>query len=172
MLNEKYGRQSFKSSRNPFTCGISGKSYTVSQQAQRVELLARTLSKELGWQPNTGTEWEKVMGIFSLNTVRQSSQMHKQMEGLMVSQIDFMTLAYAVHELGGVVSPANAQYSAAELEFQLKSSQSKALFTVRFSAVTKELELGTNRRNSVFLYSRLPYKLPRVRVSQMTEFLF
>ncbi|KAA8567602.1 hypothetical protein EYC84_008077 [Monilinia fructicola] len=111
MLNEKYGRQSFKSSRNPFTCGISGKSYTVSQQAQRVELLARTLSKELGWQPNTGTEWEKVMGIFSLNT------------------IDFMTLAYAVHELGGVVSPANAQYSAAELEFQLKSSQSKALFT-------------------------------------------
>ncbi|KAG4031139.1 hypothetical protein MFRU_010g02640 [Monilinia fructicola] len=111
MLNEKYGRQSFKSSRNPFTCGISGKSYTVSQQAQRVELLARTLSKELGWQPNTGMEWEKVMGIFSLNT------------------IDFMTLAYAVHELGGVVSPANAQYSAAELEFQLKSSQSKALFT-------------------------------------------
>ncbi|KAB8295821.1 hypothetical protein EYC80_008643 [Monilinia laxa] len=111
MLNEKYGRKSFKSSRNPFTCGISGKSYTASEQAQRVEHLARALSKELGWQPNTGTEWDKVMGIFSLNT------------------IDFMTLAYAVHELGGVASPGNAQYSAAELEFQLKSSGSKALFT-------------------------------------------
>ncbi|ESZ95164.1 hypothetical protein SBOR_4464 [Sclerotinia borealis F-4128] len=111
MLNEKYGRQPFKSSRNPFTCGISGKTYTISEQAQRVEHLAKALSKELGWEPNTGTEWDKVMGIFSLNT------------------IDFMTLAYAVHELGGVASPANAQYSAAELEFQLKSSGSKALFT-------------------------------------------
>ncbi|KAM0149925.1 hypothetical protein ACHAPG_009131 [Botrytis cinerea] len=40
-----------------------------------------------------------------------------------------MTLAYAVHELGGVASPANAQYSAPELEFQLKSSGAKALFT-------------------------------------------
>lgn len=48
-----------------------------------------------------------------------------------------MTLAYAVHELGGVASPANAQYSAAELEFQLKSSGSKALFTVSISGTTK-----------------------------------
>ncbi|APA11240.1 hypothetical protein sscle_07g060100 [Sclerotinia sclerotiorum 1980 UF-70] len=111
MLNEKYGRQPFKSSRNPFTCGITGKTYTIFEQAQRVEHLSRALSKELGWQPNTGTEWDKVMGVFSLNT------------------IDFMTLAYAVHELGGLVSPANAQYSAAELEFQLKSSGAKALFT-------------------------------------------
>ncbi|CCD42431.1 similar to AMP dependent CoA ligase [Botrytis cinerea T4] len=111
MLNEKHGRKPFKSSRNPFTCGITGKTYTVSEQAQRVEHLARALSKELGLQPNAGTEWDKVMGIFSLNS------------------IDFMTLAYAVHELGGVASPANAQYSAPELEFQLKSSGAKALFT-------------------------------------------
>ncbi|KAI9648950.1 hypothetical protein NHQ30_001516 [Ciborinia camelliae] len=111
MLNEKHGRQPFQSSRNPFTCGISGKTYTLSEQVRRVDHLSRALSNELGWQPNIGTEWDKVMGIFSVNT------------------IDFMTLAYAVHELGGVVSPANAQYSAAELEFQLKSSGSKALFT-------------------------------------------
>ncbi|RAL68665.1 hypothetical protein DID88_007374 [Monilinia fructigena] len=112
MLNEKYGRKSFKSSLAILSpAEISGKSYTVSEQAQRVAHLARALSKELGWEPNTGTEWDKVMGIFSLNT------------------IDFMTLAYAVHELGGIASPANAQYSAAELEFQLKSSGSKALFT-------------------------------------------
>lgn len=69
MLNEKHGRQPFKSSRNPFTCGITGKTYTLPEQAKRVEHLARALSKELGWQPNTGTEWDKVMGIFSLNTV-------------------------------------------------------------------------------------------------------
>lgn len=42
-----------------------------------------------------------------------------------------MTLSYAVHRLSGVVSPANAAYSASELEFQLKNSGSTALFTVR-----------------------------------------
>jgi ribosome assembly protein SQT1 len=41
-----------------------------------------------------------------------------------------MTLAYAIHRLDGIASPANAAYSAAELEFQLKSSGAKALFTV------------------------------------------
>jgi acyl-CoA synthetase (AMP-forming)/AMP-acid ligase II len=47
-----------------------------------------------------------------------------------ILQIDSMTLAYAVHRLDGVVSPANAAYSASELEFQLKNSRAKALFTV------------------------------------------
>lgn len=41
-----------------------------------------------------------------------------------------MTLAYATHRLSGVASPANAAYSAPELEFQLKNSGAKALFTV------------------------------------------
>ena len=42
-----------------------------------------------------------------------------------------MTLAYATHRLSGIASPANAAYSAVELEFQLKNSGAKALFTVR-----------------------------------------
>ncbi|TVY80572.1 Acyl-CoA ligase easD [Lachnellula suecica] len=111
MLDEKHGRCALKSSRNPFTCGISGKTYTAAEQVDRVELLARALAKEFGWGPNEGTEWDKVIGIFSFNT------------------IDFMTLAYAVHRLSGIASPANAAYSASELEFQLKSSGAKALFT-------------------------------------------
>lgn len=77
----------------------------------RVEHLARALSKEFGWRPNKGTEWDKVIGIFALNTV------------------DSMTLAYAQHRLSGVVSPANAAYSADELAFQLKNSGATALFT-------------------------------------------
>lgn len=40
-----------------------------------------------------------------------------------------MPLSWAVHNLSGIVSPANAAYSRAELEYQLKSSGSKALFT-------------------------------------------
>ena len=42
-----------------------------------------------------------------------------------------MTLAYAVHRLSGLVSPANAAYAADELEFQLKNAGAKALFTVQ-----------------------------------------
>lgn len=40
-----------------------------------------------------------------------------------------MTLAWATHRLGGIQSPANAQYSQAELEYQLASSGAKCLFT-------------------------------------------
>lgn len=36
---------------------------------------------------------------------------------------------FAVHRLSGIVTPANAMYSAAELEHQLKSSGAKALIT-------------------------------------------
>ena len=44
-------------------------------------------------------------------------------------QLDTLPLAWATHRLGGVQSPANAAYSAAELEYQLKNSGAKALFT-------------------------------------------
>ncbi|KAJ5034990.1 uncharacterized protein L3040_008255 [Drepanopeziza brunnea f. sp. 'multigermtubi'] len=111
MLDDSYGRRPLAQSRNPFTCGLSGRTYTSAQMVERVDYLARGLAKEFGWQPNAGTEWDKVVGIFALNTV------------------DSMTLAYAVHRLNGVATPANAAYSASELEFQLKSSGSKALFT-------------------------------------------
>jgi acyl-CoA synthetase (AMP-forming)/AMP-acid ligase II len=38
-------------------------------------------------------------------------------------------LAWATHRLGGIQTPANAAYSASELEYQLKNSGAKALFT-------------------------------------------
>jgi long-subunit acyl-CoA synthetase (AMP-forming) len=44
-------------------------------------------------------------------------------------QLDTLTLAWASHRLGGIQSPANAVYSAEELEYQLKNSGAKALFT-------------------------------------------
>ena len=49
-----------------------------------------------------------------------------------------MTLAYATHRLSGVASPANAAYSAAELEFQLKNSRATSLFTVSQTNVLHE----------------------------------
>lgn len=69
MLDDNYGRCPLKQSRNPFTCGLSGRTYLAVEMVGRVEHLARALSKELGWQPNKGTEWDKVVGIFALNTV-------------------------------------------------------------------------------------------------------
>ncbi|KAH7312116.1 hypothetical protein BKA65DRAFT_610189 [Rhexocercosporidium sp. MPI-PUGE-AT-0058] len=111
MLDDSYGRCPLKKSRNPFTCGLSGRTFTATEMVSRVDHLSRALAKEFGWQPNKGTEWDKVVGIFALNTV------------------DSMTLAYAVHRLNGIATPANAAYSASELEFQLKSSGATALFT-------------------------------------------
>ncbi|KAG9240131.1 amp dependent CoA ligase-like protein [Calycina marina] len=111
MLSDEYRFTSAAKSRNPFTCGISGKSYSYAEVSERVECIARALSKELGWAPNKGTEWDKVVGLFALNT------------------IDTMTLAYATFRLNGILSPANAVYSASEMEFQLKNCGAKAFFT-------------------------------------------
>jgi hypothetical protein len=58
------------------------------------------------------------------------SEIHIWDCGIDCFQVDTMTLSYAVHRLSGVVSPANAAYSASELEFQLKNSGATALFTV------------------------------------------
>lgn len=40
-----------------------------------------------------------------------------------------MTLNWAIQRINGIPSPANAGYTAFELEHQLKNSESKALFT-------------------------------------------
>jgi ribosome assembly protein SQT1 len=69
MLDEQYGRYSILDSLDPFTCGISGRSFTAEEQKDRVTYLARSLSKELGWNVNQGKELDKVAGIFAQNTV-------------------------------------------------------------------------------------------------------
>jgi ribosome assembly protein SQT1 len=69
MLNDRYGRCPLAHSRHPFTCGLTGRSYSALDLADRVEFLARSLAKEFGWQPNRGSEWDKIIGIYSFNTV-------------------------------------------------------------------------------------------------------
>ncbi len=69
VLDEKHGRLPFDRSLDPYTCGVSGKSYTAMEQKQRTDHLARTLAKEFGWGVNEGTEYDKVVGVFALNTV-------------------------------------------------------------------------------------------------------
>ena len=38
-------------------------------------------------------------------------------------------MSWAVHRLNGISSPANAAYSASELEYQIESSKAKSIFT-------------------------------------------
>ncbi|EDU41677.1 long-chain-fatty-acid-CoA ligase [Pyrenophora tritici-repentis Pt-1C-BFP] len=111
ILNDIYGRHPLGYSHNPFTCGLTGKTYTALEVQERVDYLARGLAKELGFDPNKGSEWDKVIAVFSVNT------------------IDTVPLAWATTRLGGIHTPANAGYSASELEYQLKTSGAKALFT-------------------------------------------
>lgn len=67
--NEKYGRYPIAKSHKPYTCGMTGKSYTYAEKSERSQLLARAFKKRLNWFPNEGTEWDRVMGIFTVNTV-------------------------------------------------------------------------------------------------------
>lgn len=69
MTNPKHGRHPPAKSRNPFTCGLTGKTFTIAEASNRREALARTLGKRLGWLPNDETEWDKVACIFAFNTV-------------------------------------------------------------------------------------------------------
>ncbi len=92
ILEEQYGRHALHHSRNFFTCGLSGKTYTAMEVKERVALLARGIMKELGWQPNKGTEWDKVVGVFSLHTVR--GDVVQCARSLIDSQIDTNTLAW------------------------------------------------------------------------------
>ena len=70
LLDNKYRSVPHEQAKNPFTCGLSGKTYTSLEWKDRVGWLARALHQELGFQVNQGTEWEKVIGIYTLNTVR------------------------------------------------------------------------------------------------------
>ncbi|CAF3581295.1 hypothetical protein FGSG_05761 [Fusarium graminearum PH-1] len=149
MKNEKYGRCPIAKSRHPFTCGITKRSYSAPQVFERSEFVARALAKRLQWQPNEGTPWDKVLAVFSLNT------------------IDYITPIYGVHRLSGIVTPANAAYSVDELTHQLKASGAKALFTctpLLETALEASKNVGIPEEN-IFLF-----EIPRAEpVSKFTH---
>jgi hypothetical protein len=69
ILNEQYGRVPIAESRNPYTCGVTGETRGAKEVKERVELLAAGLADVLGWKVNEGSEWDKVVGVWSANTV-------------------------------------------------------------------------------------------------------
>lgn len=76
MYNEQYGRFANAKSRNPYTCGVTGTTYSPQQVIERIDHLSRAIAKRLGFSPNEGTEWDRVVAIYSVNTVRCSYDAH------------------------------------------------------------------------------------------------
>ncbi|RFU28419.1 hypothetical protein B7463_g7918, partial [Scytalidium lignicola] len=111
MFDEKYGRHALLHSKHPFVCGLTGRSYSPNETLKRIELLARALKEELGWNSGEGSEWEKVLAVFSMNS------------------IDTITVVSSVHRLDGIVTMANAAYGVRELAHQLDSSRAKCIVT-------------------------------------------
>ncbi|OJD19178.1 hypothetical protein AJ78_00880 [Emergomyces pasteurianus Ep9510] len=143
MLNERYGRHPLGSSYAPFICGLSGKSYSTLEVAERVDVLARSLCKELGWHPNEGSEYSRVACIYSVNT------------------IDYLTLCWAIHRCSGIASPANATYSAPELAHQIKDSGSKSIFTCAINLpIALEAAANVGIPNSRIYLLDLPPQIP------------
>jgi acyl-CoA synthetase (AMP-forming)/AMP-acid ligase II len=107
----KYGRYDVQKSRPPFTCGLTGKAYSTLEVADRVEKLAQALSAELEWKVDEGKDLDKVIAIYSANT------------------IDTATVSWATHRLNGVSCPVSTFFSKQELTHQLKAVNAKAIFT-------------------------------------------
>lgn len=69
MNNEKYGRCPLAKSRSPYTCGLTGKTYSAVEVVKRQDFMARAIRKRLGFDLNEGTEWDRVVALYSVNTV-------------------------------------------------------------------------------------------------------
>ncbi|KAE8547637.1 hypothetical protein EYB25_009430 [Talaromyces marneffei] len=95
---------------SPLICGITGKQYTLNALREQVDLVAQSLSNELGWKPNEGESWDKVLAIYSFNSV------------------EYLILCWAVHRLNGICLTIHTGSSNKEIEQHLTRSKCKAIF--------------------------------------------
>ncbi|EMD85583.1 hypothetical protein COCC4DRAFT_151733 [Bipolaris maydis ATCC 48331] len=135
LLQEEFGRHKISQSHPPLVCGISGREYSVPEVSKRTISIAKSLLKSLEWEVNSGTQWEKVVGVFAFNS------------------IDTLPVAWAVQRLNGIVTPVNAISTAEELTSQLRSSGAKALFTCAslLSTALKAADIVGIPRRHIFL---------------------
>ena len=69
IFNEHYRSRPLRESKAPFVDGLSGRSYNVHEARQRIDYLSRELSSRLQWHPNTGSPLDKVVAIYTLDSV-------------------------------------------------------------------------------------------------------
>ncbi|XEU94924.1 hypothetical protein FSHL1_000208 [Fusarium sambucinum] len=133
--SEEYGRYPIAKAQHPYTCGLTGKTRTAEEVIRREDLLARGIGKALQLDSQSGSEWDRVCVIFSLNT------------------IDYIPLTHSIHRLNGIASLSSAALSASELEQQLRASRVKAIFTCAplLDTALKATKLVGISRQNVFL---------------------
>ncbi|KAL4869853.1 hypothetical protein BDV12DRAFT_208180 [Aspergillus spectabilis] len=107
--------------KHPFVDAITGKSYSSKTLVERVEVLSRSLAQEFGWSPNEGAPEDKVVGIYSWNT------------------LDFFVLCWAVHRLNGICLPIHPFSIVPEIVEHMKKANCKVVFTCQ-SLVANTLE--------------------------------
>lgn len=73
VFDEACGRTPYEDSKDPYTSAITGATTPASELKQRVENIAQGLAKDLRWTPNDGSQWDKVVCIFSVNHVSKSN---------------------------------------------------------------------------------------------------
>ncbi|KAF4430511.1 phenylacetyl- ligase [Fusarium acutatum] len=133
--SEECGRYPIAKARHPYTCGLTGKTRTAEEVIRREDFLARGIGEALQLDSQSGSEWDRVCVIFSLNT------------------IDYIPLTHSIHRLNGIASLSSAALSASELEHQLRASRAKAIFTctpLLETALEATEAVGISREN-VFL---------------------
>ncbi|EGX96626.1 AMP dependent CoA ligase, putative [Cordyceps militaris CM01] len=108
----------------PFVDAISGHVYTMAMLRTRVESLARGLAADLNWSPNTGSPEEKVVAIYSLNTVALSGPLLTIMY-----KIDYFILCWAVHRLNGICMPLHSTCTSAEITSHMITASCTTIFT-------------------------------------------
>ncbi|KAL4880710.1 hypothetical protein BJY04DRAFT_207902 [Aspergillus karnatakaensis] len=120
--------------RATLTCAQSDKSYTLETIQERVDALSRSLGHELGWSPNEGSSWDKVIGIFSFNT------------------IDFLIASWAIHRVGGICLLMHPTSSAAEIKRHIALTKCRVLFTCRSLLSTATEVLADNQTTGPKVY--------------------
>jgi len=128
LFDEQYGRAPIATSLPPYVCGITGRAVTVQEQKEKIQVLARGLADELGWKVNEGTEFDKIVCIFALNTVCIPFPPRLELADLV--EVDISTLTWAVHRINGATQPVSAIFNEKELAEQLRNSKAKVIFTV------------------------------------------
>ncbi|KAK0633799.1 hypothetical protein B0T14DRAFT_507874 [Immersiella caudata] len=98
--------------------GVSGKQYSREDLRQRVEWLAAGLVERLGWAPNQGSPWDKVVAIYSLNT------------------IDLFALSWAIHRLNGICLMIHPTSSVGEIVSHMQAAKCETLFTCQTLVAT------------------------------------
>ncbi|GAM84984.1 hypothetical protein ANO11243_029870 [Dothideomycetidae sp. 11243] len=133
----------------PFIDVMSGKAWHAEEIRDRVDHLARVLAKQFGWQPNVGTPWDKVVAIYSYNTV------------------DFIILSWAVHRLGGLCLLLHSTSSAGEIAAHLKRVQCAAIFTNEplLATTRKARELLNGEPQKIFILDVANELLPEGHVN-------